>query len=126
MSEENEDSARRYREAAEEYLDARKVEAAGVFQRPGSLFEGWAWWVNLWERAEGWLGDQRQGSLGRLRGSFLLAVTQDSVHAFSYKDWGVGFEIEEEIASFDRHGVRVRSYAGGEIFYFSTTEGGRR
>jgi hypothetical protein len=39
---------------------------------------------------------------------------------------GVGFKIEEEIASFDRHGVRMRNYAGGEIFYLSTAEGGRR
>jgi hypothetical protein len=74
-----------------------------------------------------WLNDLREGRLRLLRGRFLLVVTPDRVYAFRFKDVGGGLriEIEDEIASFDRDDVRLRSYAGGELFHLSATERGR-
>jgi hypothetical protein len=119
MSAENVNSAQEYREAAESYLGGAKVDAAGIFQRPPSMTGGGL------ERILDWLNDLLEGRLGLLRGRFLLVVTPDRVYAFRFKDVGVGLRIEEEIASFDRDEVRLRSYAGGELFHLSATERGR-
>lgn len=126
MSEERKEWARTYREAAEAHLGGRKVEAAGVFQRPGR-------WLGLVEtvtieapfRGLEWLKERlTMGRLGRLHGSFLLAVTNDKVHAFKYRG-GQNFQVQKEIAVFDRDEVRLRSAAGGEVIYLSAPERGR-
>jgi hypothetical protein len=124
MSHERKGSARRYREAAEAYLGGRKVEAAGVFQRPS--------WLSPGHETEGSFRglealEERltHGRLGPLPTSFLLAVTKDKVHAFTYGGEGQDFQVREEIAVFDRDEVRMRSIAGGEVVQLSGMEKGR-
>src|SRR5262245_14680145 len=122
MSEEHSDAARMYREAAEAYLARPKVEASGIFQRTAGVGagtgadEGDA--VFLLEPLFDWL----HGLIspwGRLQGNFLLAVTSDKVHALK---WGGAWQspVEAEIGVFDRDQVWLRSYAGGEVFYFES------
>jgi hypothetical protein len=120
MSQEGKDPARIYREAAGAYLGGPRVEAAGIFSRPDEDWKDWlsgsevegiaslfAW---LYEMASQW---------GRLRGSFLLAVTEDEVYALKYSD-DENFRVTEEIGSFGRDEVWLRSYAGGEVIYFES------
>jgi hypothetical protein len=115
-SEEHNDAARMYREAAEAYLGGPKVEAAGIFKRPddgwlsgselgaiASFFAALYWLVSPW---------------GKLRGTFLIAVTKDKVHALKYGGTSESVTAIGEIAAFDRDDVWVRSYAGGEVFLF--------
>jgi hypothetical protein len=123
MSEERK-GATRYREAAEAYLGGRKVEAAGVFQRPG--------WLTPGHETEGSFRglealEERltHGRPGGMPASFLLAVTKDKVHAFRYGGEGQDFQVREEIAVFDRDEVRIRSIAGGEVLQLSGMETGR-
>src|SRR5262249_55053615 len=126
MSEENVDLARLYREAAEAYLGGPKVEAAGIFQRTAGVFqqtgdvagedEGGA--LDLLAPLFDWLHGLFS-PWGRLQGSFLLAVTSDKVHALMWGGEGQS-PIEEEIGVFDRDRVWLRSYAGGEVFYFES------
>jgi hypothetical protein len=98
MSEEREEAARTYREAAEAYLGGGKVEAAGVFHRPGWLSDAIA--IEALIRALDWLDERlTHGRVGRLRGSFLLAVTRNEVHAFKYAVRSESFRIEKQLAT---------------------------
>jgi hypothetical protein len=123
MSDERE-GATRYREAAEAYLGGRRVEAAGVFQRPD--------WLSPGHETEGSFRglealEERltYGRLGPLPASFLLAVTKDRVHALKYGGEGQTFQVREEIASFQRDEVRIRSIARGKVVQLSVMEKGR-
>jgi hypothetical protein len=44
---------------------------------------------------------------GGLPGQFLLAVTPNELHAFKYKQKRSGVEVKEEVASWDRAGLRA-------------------
>src|SRR5262245_28558971 len=44
---------------------------------------------------------------GGLPGKFLLAVTPSKLHAFNYKSKTKGPDVKEEVASWDRAGLRV-------------------
>jgi hypothetical protein len=44
---------------------------------------------------------------GGLPGSFLLAVTRTKLHAFKYKNTRKGPAVKNEVASWDRSGVKV-------------------
>src|SRR5215213_7475217 len=93
MSDEHEQSARKtYRRAAEAHLDG-EVEAAGVFQRSAPM--GFSGSLGVLERALDWSNDRIEGRIGRLRRTFLLAVTRDKVHALRYRSGSEGFRIEE-------------------------------
>jgi hypothetical protein len=122
MSEERK-GATRYREAAEAYLGGRKVEAAGVFQRPGWLTPGHE--TGSFRGLEALEERLTHGRPGGMPASFLLAVTKDKVHAFRYGGEGQDFQVREEIAVLDRDEVRIRSIAGGKVLQLSGMETGR-
>jgi hypothetical protein len=83
MSEERDDQARRIREALEAQL-GEKVEAAGVFKRGSPGYGGSEAEVLL--RPIDWLYERlTKGRIGRLRGTFLLAVTSDKVRASTFR-----------------------------------------
>lgn len=83
-------------------------------------------WVLVLQDVVGSISNQRKGDLGRLPASFLFALTEDKLHAFSYKDLDAGVRVEEEIAAFERNEVWFRRYAAGcELFYLCATQGRR-
>jgi hypothetical protein len=131
-----EERARKYREAVAPYLGGQEFEATGVFRRPGpwlqgggldpelllaSLFAVFEGVLRVFGRAEEKL---RMGRLSKLPESFLLAVTRDKVHVFSYEG-ASGVLIQEEIVAFDRDQIRIRSMAGGEVLALEAMENGR-
>jgi hypothetical protein len=95
MSEENveehEEWARKFRAALAPYIGEEELEAAGVFQRPDTFFafDDVFWMIgNLVMPLFGRLGERlTMGRLGRLRGSFVLAVTREKVRAFTHEGW---------------------------------------
>jgi hypothetical protein len=115
------------RAAAEIYLSDREVEAAAVFKRPvvrgAGLGDGFTpqdirrGLESIYERL-------RMGRVGRLQGTFLLAVTADQVFAFKFMERFGNFEVRKEIAVFDRNEIRI-GRDDSENSYLEATENGR-
>jgi len=93
-------------EAVEPHLD-EDVLAVGTFRTTGS---GTKYGISKTQAgalaygAASLMGKKRAGGLP---GSFLLAVTPKGVHAFKYKMKRNGVEAKEEVAAWDRKGLKV-------------------
>jgi hypothetical protein len=96
----------KFREAVQPSLD-EEVLAVGTFRTTGS---GTKYAISKTQAgalaygAAGLMGKKRAGGLP---GSFLLAVTPSRVHAFKYKMKRKGVEAKEEVAAWDRKGLKV-------------------
>jgi hypothetical protein len=112
---EQQDWARRYRDAVELQLGER-VEAVGPFERQRGLYEG----KGAWEAPFGKLIHEifsvkdEKGRLDELPESFLLAVTSDKVYALSYKQTRKKLEVKDKVADFDRKSTSVYKEEGGD------------
>ena len=96
----------KFREAVQPSLD-EDVLAVGTFRTTGS---GTKYAISKTQAgalaygAASMMGKKRAGGLP---GSFLLAVTPKRVHAFKYKMRRKGVDAKEEVANWDRSGLRV-------------------
>ena len=121
MSEDRDESAKRFRDAAEARLGGRRVEAAGVFQREviDELDLLYAL-IRIYERLT-------KGRAGRLPGRFILAVTDDEVHAFKYSAWPSKNPVGTQLAVFGRKQIRLRRTPGRQstVIYLHANEGGK-
>ena len=96
----------KFREAVQPNLD-EDVIAVGTFRTTGS---GTKYAISKTQAgalaygAASMMGRKRAGGLP---GSFLLAVTPKTVHAFKYKMKRKGVDAKEEVAAWDRSGLKV-------------------
>lgn len=98
MSKESTESASTPRAAAEAYLRGRKVEAAAVFKRPPVRSTEFEFTTDDIRRMLEWIYERlRMGRIGRLQGSFLLAVTANEVFAFKFMERFGTFEVRDQV-----------------------------
>src|SRR5436190_17577176 len=100
-AEEHAERAKEYRRAVEPHLGGEKVEAAAIFERRyfrlGDDF-GLSYLVQ-------WAYHRRKEGIRALPATFLLAVTRDSVYAFSYRMKESEFEVKKQLARFNREDI---------------------
>jgi hypothetical protein len=101
-----EEYRRKFKEAVQDHLDGELI-AVGTFRTTGS---GTKYAISkarggaLAYGAAHLMGKKKAGGLPE---SFLLAVTPDSLHAFKYKMKRSSAEVKEEVAAWDREGLKV-------------------
>jgi hypothetical protein len=111
--------ARRYRDAVEARLSDERVDAVGVFSRH--------WTSDDVESIQGmirWISEAMggKGDLGKLRGTFLLGVTSEKVHAFKHRQRHSNVEIRRDLATFQRDQIRFVTASPDEL-HLEVTEG---
>jgi hypothetical protein len=97
---------RKFTEGVQQHLD-EDVLAVGHFRQTGSGTKYGISKMQLGALAYGAAAMRGKQKAGGLPGSFLLAVTPSGVHAFKYKQKRNGIEVKEEVASWDRAGLKV-------------------
>ncbi len=103
-----EDYRAKFRATCAEKLD-EEVLAAGPFRPTGAGTKYAVSKMQLGALAYGAAHMAGKGKAGGLPGQFLLAVTPTKLHAFKYKSKRNGPEVKEEVASWDRAGVKVET-----------------
>ena len=96
----------KYRETVAAKLD-EEVLAVGAFRTTGSGTKYAISKSGAGALAYGAAHLMGKGKAGGLPGQFLLAVTPTKLHAFKYKSKRNGPEAKEEVAAWDRAGVKV-------------------
>ena len=106
-------------EVAEEYrrkfLDAVQAEvdeevlAVGTFRTTGSGTKYAISKTQAGALAYGAASLMGKKKAGGLPGQFLLVVTPSKLHAFKYKQKRTGIEAKEEVAAWDRAGLKVET-----------------
>jgi hypothetical protein len=97
---------RKFHEAVAAKLDG-EVLAVGHFRTTGSGTKYGISKLQLGALTYGAAALRGKQKAGGLPGSFLLAVTPDAVHAFKYKQKRDGVDVKEEVAAWDRAGMKV-------------------
>lgn len=97
---------RKFNEAVQAQLDD-DVLAVGTFRQTGSGTKYGISKLQIGALAYGAAAARGKQKAGGLPGSFLLAVTPKGLHAFKYKQKRDGIEVKEEVASWDRAGLKV-------------------
>jgi hypothetical protein len=93
-----------YRDAVQPHTD-EQVLAAWIFYRSASFAKvGLAQVSGLGALAAGAIGKKKAAGLPQ---TFVLAVTPTSVRAFKAKPRGFGVKVGDEVAVWDRRGLRV-------------------
>jgi hypothetical protein len=96
----------KFRDSVQTHVD-EEVQAVGTFRTTGS---GTKYAISKTQAgalaygAASMLGKKRAGGLP---GQFLLAVTPSAVHAFKYKMKRNGVDVKDEVAAWDRAGLKV-------------------
>jgi hypothetical protein len=96
----------KFRESVEPHLDD-EVLAVGPFRPTGAGTKYGISKLQLGALAYGAAHMRGKQKAGGLPGQFLLAVTPNELHAFKYKQKRSGVEVKEEVASWDRAGLRA-------------------
>jgi hypothetical protein len=102
----NEEYRRIYRDAVQPFV-SEPVIAIGVFNRPGGI--GRIGVAKVSPLASMLMGRSAKKKSGGLPTTVIVAVTADKVHVFSYKPARSTPKIEEEVATWDRRGLTVRT-----------------
>ena len=97
---------RKFQEAVQPSLD-EDVLAVGTFRQTGSGTKYGISKLQVGALAYGAAALRGKQKAGGLPGSFLLAVTPKGLHAFKYKMKRNGVEAKEEVAAWDRAGLKV-------------------
>jgi hypothetical protein len=96
----------KFREAVQPNLD-EDVIAVGTFRTTGSGTKYAISKTQAGALAYGAASLMGKKKAGGLPGSFLLAVTPKKVHAFKYKMKRNGVDAKDEVAAWDRSGLKV-------------------
>ena len=99
---------RKFNEAVSAHLD-EDVLAVGHFKATGSGTKYGISKLQVGALAYGAAAMRGKQKAGGLPGSFLLAVTPTKLHAFKYKQKRTSIEVKEEVASWDRAGLKVQA-----------------
>ena len=97
---------RKFHEAVQAHLD-EDVIAVGTFRQTGSGTKYGISKLQVGALAYGAAAMRGKQKAGGLPGSFLLAVTPKGLHAFKYKMKRNGVDVKEEVAAWDRAGLKV-------------------
>ena len=98
----------KYRETVQDKLDD-EVLAVGAFRTTGSGTKYAISKSGIGALAYGAAHMAGKSRAGGLPGQFLLAVTPNKLYAFKYKSRRNGPEAKEEVASWDRAGIKVKT-----------------
>ena len=97
-----------FRDAVKPHLD-EEVLAVGTFRTTGSGTKFGISKLQVGALAYGAASMAGKKKAGGLPGSFLLAVTPKGLHAFKYKQKRNGIEAKEEVAAWEREGLKVEA-----------------
>ena len=96
----------KYRESVQPHVDD-EVLAVGPFRPTGAGTKMGISKLQVGALAYGAAHMMGKKKAGGLPGQFLLAVTPSKLHAFSYKAKRNGVDVKEEVASWDRAGIKA-------------------
>ena len=96
----------KYRESVQPHVDD-EVLAVGPFRPTGAGTKMGISKLQVGALAYGAAHMLGKKKAGGLPGQFLLAVTPSKLHAFSYKAKRNGVDVKEEVASWDRAGIKA-------------------
>ena len=97
---------RKFREAVQAHLDGDLL-AVGTFRTTGSGTKYAISKTQVGALAYGAAHLMGKAKAGGLPGQFLLAVTPTGLHAFKYKMKRNGVEVKDEVAAWDRSGLKA-------------------
>jgi hypothetical protein len=114
----SEDQLREYKakllEEVSPHCNGEEVEAVGLFRRGGSSasFAASKLGGGLPYAAVGMMRKKRSGGMPD---KVILAVTPTKLYAFSWKQKGRGYKVKDEVAVWDRTGIRCSSAKAGNM-----------
>jgi hypothetical protein len=97
----------KYRETVQSQLQGEEVLAVGAFRTTGAGTKYAISKSGIGALAYGAAQMAGKAKAGGLPGQFLLAVTPEKLYAFKYKSKRNGPEAKEEVASWDRAGLKA-------------------
>ena len=98
----------KYRDSIAPHVD-EEVLAVGAFRPTGAGTKMAISKLQVGALAYGAASMLGKKKAGGLPGQFMLAVTPSALHAFKYKAKRNGVEIKEEVASWDRTGIKAKT-----------------
>jgi hypothetical protein len=117
----------RCRDLAESKIEGEEVLAAAGFRRGGASANYAASKAQLGGLVYAGIKMLRKKQAGGLPDKVLLAVTPNRIHAFKLKVRGRDFKVEDEVAAWERDGVKISTGRGGGMttLTIESPEGGK-